>query len=44
VITGFDPDDSTLLELGKDLSETSIQIYQTMSAMAGKKVYAKGKK
>ena len=44
VITGFDPDDSTLLELGKDLSETSNQIYLTMSAMAGKKVHAKGKK
>jgi hypothetical protein len=44
VITGFDPEDSTLLELGKDLSETSNQIYETMFAMAGKKVPAKSRK
>lgn len=44
MVTGFDPEDSTLLELGKDLSETSSQIYATMSAMAGKKVPSKVKK
>ena len=45
VITGFDPEDSTLFELGKDLADTSTQIYVTMSAMAGKKApTTKGKK
>jgi hypothetical protein len=44
VVTGFDPEDSTLLEIGKDLSETSSQVYITMSAMAAKKSPAKGRK
>jgi hypothetical protein len=43
-VTGYDTDDSTLLEIGKDLSETSRQLYSTMSLMAGKKTSSKGKK
>lgn len=41
-ITGYDAEDSTLLEIGKDLSETSKQIYATMLSMAKKS--PKGKK
>jgi hypothetical protein len=41
-ITGFDAEDLTLLEIGRDLSETSKQIYNTMSSMSGKP--KKGKK
>lgn len=41
-ITGYDSEDSTLLEIGKDLSETSRQIYTTMQSMTKKA--PKGKK
>ncbi|MGB6688768.1 MAG: hypothetical protein WBE76_13100 [Terracidiphilus sp.] len=44
LVTGFDSEDSTLLEIGKDLSETSERIYLTMSSMAGSKVPAKGRR
>jgi hypothetical protein len=44
MITGYDPEDLTLLELGKDLYETSDQIYVSMSAMAGRKSATKGKR
>jgi hypothetical protein len=30
-ITGYDPEDSTLLEIGRDLRETTEQLYETMS-------------
>lgn len=35
-IIGYDPEDSTLLEIGRDLKETSVQLYSSMSAMAAK--------
>jgi len=41
-ITGFDSEDSTLLEIGKELAETSKQIYVTMESMAKKT--SKGKR
>jgi hypothetical protein len=41
-ITGYDSEDSTLLEIGKDLAETSKQIYANMESMAKKT--SKGKK
>lgn len=45
-ITGFDPSDSTLLEIGRDLRETSNQLYGFMESMASKPKpsKAKGKK
>ena len=43
-VTGYDAEDVTLLEIGKDLCETSKQIYASMSAMAVKRVSPKGKK
>jgi hypothetical protein len=33
-ITGYDPSDSTLLEIGKDLRETSEQLYSSMSSIS----------
>ena len=41
-ITGFDFEDSTLLEIGKELADTSKQIYANMESMAKKT--PKGKK
>ena len=41
-ITGFDSEDSTLLEIGKELADTSKQIYANMESMAKKT--SKGKK
>jgi hypothetical protein len=35
-IIGYDPEDSTLLEIGRDLKETSVQLYSSMAAMAAK--------
>jgi|HubBroStandDraft_1064217.scaffolds.fasta_scaffold00297_24 hypothetical protein len=43
-ITGFDPSDSTLLEIGRDLRGTSEQLYISMSSMARGAVSSKGKK
>lgn len=41
-ITGYDPEDSTLLEIGKELADTSKQICANMESMARKT--SKGKK
>jgi hypothetical protein len=43
-IVGFDPEDSTLLEIGKDLRDTSERIYSNMASMAKKAASPKGKK
>ena len=43
-IIGYDPTDSTLLELGRDLRDISEQLYSSMSSMADKVVSSKGKK
>jgi hypothetical protein len=43
-ITGYDPTDSTLLEIGRDLRDTSEQLYSSMSSMATKAASPKGKK
>lgn len=43
-ITGYDPTDSTLLEIGRDLRDTSEQLYTSMSSMAKKATGSKGKK
>lgn len=43
-IIGYDPDDSTLLEIGKDLRDTSDQLYSSMSSIAKKAHSSKGKK
>jgi hypothetical protein len=43
-ITGYDPEDSTLLEIGRDLRDTSVQIHETMSSIAKKAASPKGKK
>lgn len=42
-VTGYDPSDSTLLEIGRDLRDTSEQLYSSMSSMT-KKAVSKGKK
>jgi hypothetical protein len=42
-IIGFDPEDSTLLEIGRDLRDTSEQLYSSMSSIS-KKASPKGKK
>lgn len=42
-ITGYDPADSTLLEIGKDLKDASEQLFLSMSAMS-KRAAQKGKK
>jgi hypothetical protein len=36
-IAGYDPEDSTLLEIGQDLRDTSEQLYTSMSSIAKKK-------
>ena len=41
VITGFDPGDATLLELGRDLSEPGNQTYSTMCDMVSRRSPAK---
>jgi ParB-like chromosome segregation protein Spo0J len=43
-IAGYDPTDSTLLEIGQDLRDTSEQLFSSMSSMAKKATTAKGKK
>jgi len=43
-IIGYDPEDSTLLEIGKDLRDTSEQIYSSMISIAKKAAPPKGKK
>jgi hypothetical protein len=43
-IIGFDPDDLTLLEIGRELRDTSARLYSTMATIAKKPVPAKGKK
>jgi hypothetical protein len=43
-IIGYDPEDSTLLEIGRDLRDTSDQLYSTMSSIAKKTSAPKGKK
>jgi hypothetical protein len=43
-IAGYDPTDSTLLEIGRDLRDTSEQLYSSMSSMATKAASPKGKK
>jgi len=43
-IAGYDPSDSTLFEIGKDLRDTSEQLFLSMSSMSKKIVSAKGKK
>jgi hypothetical protein len=43
-ITGYDPTDSTLLEIGRDLRDTSEQLYSSMFSMAKKATGSKGKK
>ncbi|MGA2724150.1 MAG: ParB/RepB/Spo0J family partition protein [Bryobacteraceae bacterium] len=43
-IAGYDPTDSTLLEIGHDLRDTSEQLYYSMSSMARKGALPKGKK
>jgi hypothetical protein len=43
-VTGYDPSDSTLLEIGRDLRDTSEQLYTSMSSMTKKAVSSKGKK
>jgi hypothetical protein len=43
-IAGYDPSDSTLLEIGKELRDTSEKLYENMSSMAKKAVSSKGKK
>lgn len=43
-ITGYDPDDSTLLEIGCDLRDTSEQLYVSMSSIAKKSATSRTKK
>jgi hypothetical protein len=43
-VTGYDPSDLTLLEIGHDLRDTSEQLYSNMSSMTKKAVSSKGKK
>jgi phage tail protein X len=43
-IAGYDADDSTLLEIGKDLRDTSEQLYSSMSSISKKAASSKGKK
>jgi len=43
-IIGYDPDDSTLLEIGRELRDTSEQLYISMSSIAKKALSPKGKK
>ena len=43
-ISGYDPSDLTLLEIGEELQQTSDALYSTMTAMAKKPRAAKAKK
>lgn len=43
-ITGYDPTDSTLLEIGKDLRDTSEQLFLSMSSMSKRIGSSRGKK
>ena len=43
-IAGYDPVDTTLLEIGKDLRDTSEQLYSSMAAMSKKVATSKGKR
>jgi hypothetical protein len=43
-IIGYDAEDSTLLEIGRDLRDTSAQLYSTMLSIATKPASPKGKK
>ena len=43
-IIGYDAEDSTLLEIGKDLRDTSAQLYTSMASIAKKAASPKGKK
>ena len=43
-IIGYDAEDSTLLEIGKDLRDTSVQLYDSMASIAKKATPSKGKK
>lgn len=43
-VTGYDPSDSTLLEIGRDLRDTSAQLFLTMSSMTRRTVSSKGKR
>jgi len=40
-ITGYEPDDSTLLEIGKELRDNSEQLYDSMESISKKAVAAK---
>jgi hypothetical protein len=43
-IAGYDPADSTLLEIGRDLRDTSEQLFSSMSSISRKATATKGKK
>lgn len=43
-IAGYDPADSTLLEIGRELRDTSDQLFSSMSSIARKRATARGKK
>jgi hypothetical protein len=43
-ITGYDPEDSTLLEIGRDLYKTSELLHSSMRSIAEKAALPKGKK
>lgn len=43
-IIGYDAEDSTLLEIGRDLRDTSVQLFESMASIAKKATIAKGKK
>lgn len=42
-IIGYDPEDSTLLEIGRELRDTSEQLYSSMDSMAQKSISPKSK-
>lgn len=42
-IIGYDPEDSTLLEIGRDLRDTSDQLYSSMVSIAKKATSQKPK-
>ncbi len=43
-ITGYDPSDSTLLEIGRDLRDTSEQLYTRCQLDDEEDYFSKGKK
>jgi hypothetical protein len=43
-IIGYDPDDSTLLEIGRDLRDTSDQLYTSMESISKKATALRRKK